>query len=78
MIRRLALAGALALASAAAPVTAGPVEPPARWLTHLTDDLLPFWDAPGAAGTPPGSFPGRLCNDGALPEPGVACDGVTA
>ena len=78
MIRPLALACVLTLGGIAPPAAAGTVEPPARWLQHLEEDLLGFWSAPGAEGTPPGSFPGRLCNDGTLPEPGVACDGVTA
>ncbi len=59
--------------------TAALAEPNAeRWKTHLTNDLLPFWDDPYAAGTPAGSFAGNLCNDGSAPVAGVSCSGVSA
>ncbi len=37
-----------------------------RWLTHFTEDLLPFWTVPAALGSPPGNFPSTRCDDGAL------------
>ncbi|MFN3332554.1 MAG: AGE family epimerase/isomerase, partial [Caldilinea sp.] len=37
-----------------------------RWLTHFTNDLLPFWDRPEGLGDPIGRFPSKRCNDGAL------------
>ncbi|WP_159458489.1 AGE family epimerase/isomerase [Roseisalinus antarcticus] len=58
------------------PAAAQDVADPDTWLRHLTQDLLPFWSA--AEGDPAGNFPGRLCNDGSLPTPGVACGGVSA
>lgn len=58
------------LASADSPLTTREV-----WLDHLETELLPFWSDPYAAGTPPGSFAPRLCNDGS--EPVAACVGVT-
>jgi len=36
-----------------------------RWMTHLTNDLLPFWDRPEALGNPVGNFPSKRCDDGA-------------
>ena len=38
----------------------------ARWLTHLSTDLLPFWTTPSALGNPQGSFPSTRCDDGSL------------
>jgi len=35
-----------------------------RWLSHLKQDLLPFWDQPAALGNPVGKFPSKRCNDG--------------
>jgi len=35
-----------------------------RWLTHLNNDLLPFWTMPSALGNPLGSFPSTRCDDG--------------
>lgn len=67
----------LALGMAAAQSAAQQAAPTAAdWKTHLTDELLSFWSAPGAAGTPPGAFPGRLCNDGTVPVSGTSCSGV--
>lgn len=37
-----------------------------RWLTHLSNDLLPFWTMPSALGNPLGSFPSTRCDDGSL------------
>lgn len=41
-----------------------------RWLQHLRDDLLPFWDTPTALGTPVGNFPTYRNDDGTLVDPG--------
>ena len=38
----------------------------ARWIDHLTQDLLPFWDTPSAYGDAPGAFPGTRCDDTTL------------
>ena len=37
-----------------------------RWLTHLNQDLLPFWTMPSALGNPLGEFPSTRCDDGSL------------
>lgn len=37
---------------------------PERWVTHLTDELMNYWDMPDAWGTPVGNFPTFRCNDG--------------
>ena len=37
-----------------------------RWLDHLTQDLLPFWDNQSAYGSPVGAFPGTRCDDTTL------------
>src|SRR6056297_385794 len=75
----IAIASLLAiLATAAVGDTQGQAAPGDRWRAHVLDDLLPFWDDGAIGNSPGGSFPGRLCNDGALPVAGVACDGVTA
>src|SRR5437867_966811 len=43
--------------------------PPAeRWMQHLKEELLPFWDRAEALGTPVGNFPTYRCNDGSLPD----------
>ncbi|MFB2979627.1 N-acyl-D-glucosamine 2-epimerase [Microseira sp. BLCC-F43] len=39
-----------------------------RWLEHLKDDLLPFWEMQTALGDPIGNFPTYRCNDGSLYE----------
>lgn len=40
-----------------------------RWLEHLEEDLLPFWDMETAFGDPVGDYPTYRCNDGSLYEP---------
>ena len=35
-----------------------------RWMRHLTQELLPFWDMPSALGDPVGNFPSTRCDDG--------------
>lgn len=50
----------------------------ARWLAHLNDDLLPFFDTPLALGTPVGNFPTTRCNDGTIPDPNARCSEVGA
>lgn len=37
-----------------------------RWIRHVKEDLLKFWDMPTALGQPLGNFPTYRCNDGAL------------
>lgn len=44
-----------------------------RWLTHLRDDLLPFWLMESAIGNPRGNFPTYRCNDGSLIDPAQLC-----
>jgi mannose/cellobiose epimerase-like protein (N-acyl-D-glucosamine 2-epimerase family) len=38
-----------------------------RWLSHLKEDLLPFWDTETALGTPVGDFPTFRLNNGEIP-----------
>jgi mannose/cellobiose epimerase-like protein (N-acyl-D-glucosamine 2-epimerase family) len=40
-----------------------------RWIRHLREDLLPFWDTNEALGTPVGNFPTYRNNDGTLVDP---------
>jgi mannose/cellobiose epimerase-like protein (N-acyl-D-glucosamine 2-epimerase family) len=70
--------GALAAApvsSPAAPPRVAASELPSldRWRSHVTDEILPFWDTPAALGTPVGNFPTYRCNDGTLPRPEALC-----
>jgi mannose/cellobiose epimerase-like protein (N-acyl-D-glucosamine 2-epimerase family) len=37
-----------------------------RWIVHLNNDLLKFWDMKTALGDPLGDFPTYRCNDGSL------------
>lgn len=37
-----------------------------RWISHLSDELLPFWTMSTALGTPLGVFPSTRCDDGSL------------
>lgn len=37
-----------------------------RWLQHLEEDLLPFWEMQTAWGSPVGNYPTYRCNDGSL------------
>ena len=66
--RLLLAAAVLSLGAGAQPVvTAGfsdQLPPGERWLAHLHDDLLPFWNLPDAWGRPRGNFPTFRCNDG--------------
>lgn len=39
-----------------------------RWIRHLKDDLLKFWDTPEALGSPVGNFPTYRNNDGTIPD----------
>jgi mannose/cellobiose epimerase-like protein (N-acyl-D-glucosamine 2-epimerase family) len=47
-----------------------------RWLTHLTNELLPFWTMPSALGDPLGAFPSTRCNDGSLVDLQNPCQEV--
>ena len=44
-----------------------------RWITHVKEDLLKFWDMPTALGEPLGNFPTYRCNDGTLFEIEAPC-----
>jgi mannose/cellobiose epimerase-like protein (N-acyl-D-glucosamine 2-epimerase family) len=50
---------------------------PADWITHVTQDIMPFWTRAEALGEPVGRFPTDRCDDGTLPG-GTTCDGVPA
>lgn len=39
------------------------------WIDHLEDDLLPYWRAPEAQGTPVGNFPTYRGMDGSIQNP---------
>jgi mannose/cellobiose epimerase-like protein (N-acyl-D-glucosamine 2-epimerase family) len=44
-----------------------------RWLRHVREDLLRFWDMESAIGDPVGDFPTYRCNDGSLYRPQTPC-----
>jgi mannose/cellobiose epimerase-like protein (N-acyl-D-glucosamine 2-epimerase family) len=44
-----------------------------RWVTHLREDLMPFWEMETAIGEPVGDFPTYRCNDGSLPDLAALC-----
>lgn len=44
-----------------------------RWLAHLNDDLLKFWDMKTALGNPIGDFPTYRCNDGSSYDENNPC-----
>ena len=44
-----------------------------RWIAHLKEDLLPFWEMETALGQPVGNFPTYRCNDGSLYNPNRPC-----
>jgi mannose/cellobiose epimerase-like protein (N-acyl-D-glucosamine 2-epimerase family) len=77
---RLAAALALSLVAAARASAADPsaavaeLPPGERWIQHLREDLLPFWNLPDAWGTPRGSFPTYRCNDGRRYDLARPCD----
>ena len=64
LILFLALFPFLPQALAQDPIAALP--PASRWMDHLQNELLPFWDQPAALGSPLGNFPSTRCNDGSL------------
>lgn len=78
LLALLALAACKSSSAPAAPATdpylyqAPPTSaPPAgldapTWLSHETDDLLPYWTMPVAQGTPVGNFPTNRGMDGSL------------
>ena len=37
-----------------------------RWIKHVNEDLLKFWNMKTAIGDPVGNFPTYRCNDGSL------------
>lgn len=47
--------------------------PGERWIKHLRQDLLKFWDMGSALGDPLGNFPTYRCNDGMLFRPEAPC-----
>jgi len=40
-----------------------------EWITHIKEDLLPFWITPEALGSPTGNFPTFRANSGAVIDP---------
>ena len=40
-----------------------------EWVTHILEDLLPFWITPAALGDPIGNFPTFRANDGSVIDP---------
>jgi mannose/cellobiose epimerase-like protein (N-acyl-D-glucosamine 2-epimerase family) len=40
-----------------------------EWVTHIQEDLLPYWTTPAALGTPIGNFPTFRGNDGSTIDP---------
>jgi mannose/cellobiose epimerase-like protein (N-acyl-D-glucosamine 2-epimerase family) len=49
-----------------------------RWLNHLNNDLLPFWNTEAAFGKPPGAFPSIRCDNGTLYDERKPCPEVGA
>lgn len=44
-----------------------------RWREHLVSELLPYWMAPAAQGSPVGNFPTFRCNDGSVLRADAPC-----
>jgi mannose/cellobiose epimerase-like protein (N-acyl-D-glucosamine 2-epimerase family) len=40
-----------------------------EWVTHIEEDLLPYWTTPAALGNPVGNFPTFRANDGSVIDP---------
>jgi hypothetical protein len=40
-----------------------------EWVTHIRQDLPPYWTAPAALGNPVGNFPTFRANDGSVIDP---------
>src|SRR5438034_9200652 len=40
-----------------------------EWVTHIRQDLLPYWTTPVALGNPIGNFPTFRANDGSVIDP---------
>jgi mannose/cellobiose epimerase-like protein (N-acyl-D-glucosamine 2-epimerase family) len=49
-----------------------------EWVTHIEEDLLPFWTTPVALGNPVGNFPTFRANDGSVLTPGAKVPEVTS
>lgn len=47
--------------------------PGERWVRHVKEDLLKFWDRKSALGKPLGDFPTYRCNDGSLFDAKAPC-----
>lgn len=47
-----------------------------RWIQHLNEDLLPFWDMEEAFGDPIGNYPTYRCNDGSVYDPLDPCSEI--
>ena len=47
--------------------------PGKRWIRHMNEDLLKFWDMKTALGQPLGDFPTYRCNDGSLYDAAAPC-----
>jgi len=48
-----------------------------RWLQHLNQELMPFWNMKPALGNPIGNFPSFRCNNGSLWNPNNPCPELT-
>jgi hypothetical protein len=59
--------------SAAFDATSGPdislLQTGQEWLTHVQQDLLPYWTTPVALGNPIGNFPTFRADDGSVIDP---------
>ena len=53
------------------------VPPGARWLEHLSNELLPFWTTETALGKPLGAFPSIRCNDRTLYDARKPCPEIS-
>jgi mannose/cellobiose epimerase-like protein (N-acyl-D-glucosamine 2-epimerase family) len=66
--------GSTVLAPAEAPRASSPLPLTGqRWLEHVREDLLPFWDDERAFGAPAGAFESTRCNDGSLVRGSQPC-----
>lgn len=52
-----------------APVSVSMLPTGKEWISHLENDLMPYWTSKTALGTPEGNFPSFRANDGAVINP---------